>query len=67
MTNQIITEAQQNELLNKQALSRLNRTNLAKQLNLSRSTVQDVLDKPTPFVVSGKTFTAVNDYLLEDL
>lgn len=67
MTNQIITEAQQNELLKKQALSRLNRTNLAKQLNLSRSTIQDVLDKPAPFVVSGKTFMAVNNYLLEDL
>lgn len=67
MKYQIITEIQQKELLKKQALNRLNRTNLAKRLNLSRSTIQDVLDKPAPFVVSGKTFTAVNNYLLEDL
>ncbi|WP_258088928.1 hypothetical protein [Weissella fangxianensis] len=67
MEYQIFTDTLQKELLKKQALSRLNRTNLAKHLNLSRSTIQDVLDKPTPFVVSGKTFTAVNNYLHQDL
>ena len=63
----IITEQQQTALIKKQALSRLTRYKLAEHLNLSRSTVKDVLDKQAPFVVSGKTFTAVNNYLLEDL
>ena len=67
MNYQIITEKQQVALIKKQALSRLNRSKLAEQLNLSRTTVKDVLDKQAPFVVSGKTFTAVNNYLLEDL
>ena len=67
MNYQIITDAQQKDLIKKQALSRLTRSKLAEHLNLSRSTIQIVLDKQAPFVVSGKTFTAVNNYLLEDL
>jgi len=63
----IITEKQQVALIKKQAVNRLTRSQLAEKLNLARTTVKDVLDKQTPFVVSGKTFTAVNDYLLEDL
>lgn len=63
----IITEQQQLALIKKQAINRLTRTQLANKLNLARTTVKDVLDKKTPFVVSGKTFTAVNNYLLEDL
>ncbi|MBU7568660.1 hypothetical protein [Weissella sagaensis] len=63
----IITEKQQVALIKKQAVNRLTRSQLAEKLNLARTTVKDVLDKPAPFVVSGKTFTAVNDYLLEDL
>lgn len=63
----IITEQQQTALIKKQAVNRLSRYELASLLKLSRPTVQNVLDKPTPFVVSGKTFTAVNNYLLEDL
>ncbi len=63
----IITEQQQTALIKKQAINRLTRTQLANKLNLARTTVKDVLDKQAPFVVSGKTFTAVNNYLLEDL
>ncbi|WPQ68520.1 hypothetical protein [Weissella paramesenteroides] len=63
----IITEQQQVALIKKQAVNRLTRSQLATNLNLARSTVKDVLDKQAPFVVSGKTFTAVNNYLLEDL
>lgn len=63
----IITEKQQTALIKKQAINRLTRTQLASELDLARSTVKDVLDKQAPFVVSGKTFTAVNNYLLEDL
>lgn len=63
----IITEKQQTALIKKQAINRLTRTQLASELDLARSTVKDVLDKQAPFVVSGKTFRAVNNYLLEDL
>lgn len=63
----IITEKQQIALIKKQAVNRLTRSQLATNLNLSRPTIKDVLDKQAPFVVSGKTFTAVNNYLLEDL
>jgi len=63
----IITKKQQLQLIKKQAVNRLSRYQLAEILNLSKPTVKNVLDKQAPFVVSGKTFTAVNNYLLEDL
>lgn len=63
----IITDKQQLALLKKQAVNRLTRSQLAINLKLSRPTVKEVLDKKTPFVVHSKTFTAVNNYLLEDL
>ncbi|MGK4144183.1 hypothetical protein AB0X56_02735 [Weissella paramesenteroides] len=63
----IITSKQQTALIKKQAVNRLSRYQLAEKLNLSKPTVKNVLDKQAPFVVSGKTFTAVNNYLLEDL
>lgn len=63
----IITEQQQLALIKKQAINRLTRSQLATNLKLSRPTIKDVLDKQAPFVVSGKTFMAVNNYLLEDL
>lgn len=63
----IITSKQQTALIKKQAVNRLSRYQLAEILNLSKPTVKNVLDKQAPFVVSGKTFTAVNNYLLEDL
>lgn len=63
----IITTKQQTVLIKKQAVNRLSRYQLAEKLNLSKPTVKSVLDKQAPFVVSGKTFTAVNNYLLEDL
>lgn len=63
----IITSKQQTALIKKQAVNRLSRYQLAEKLNLSKPTVKNVLDKQAPFVVSSKTFTAVNNYLLEDL
>ena len=63
----IITKKQQLQLIKKQAVNRLSRYQLAEILNLSKPTVKNVLDKQAPFVVSGKTFRAVNNYLLEDL
>ncbi|WP_407124906.1 hypothetical protein [Weissella paramesenteroides] len=63
----IITEQQQIALIKKQAINRLTRNELSARLNLSKPTLRRVLDKQTPFVVSSKTFTAVNNYLLEDL
>ncbi|WP_042493658.1 hypothetical protein [Weissella sagaensis] len=63
----MITEQQQTALIKKQAINRLTRSQLATNLNLSRPTIKDVLDKKAPFAVHSKTFTAVNNYLLEDL
>ena len=63
----IITKRQQLQLIKKQAVNRLSRYQLAEILNLSKPTVKNVLDKQAPFVVSGKTFTAVNNYFLEYL
>lgn len=63
----IITSKQQTALIKKQAINRLSRYQLAEKLNLSKPTEKSILDKQAPFVVSGKTFTAVNNYLLEDL
>lgn len=63
----MITEQQQTALIKKQAINRLTRSQLATNLNLSRPTIKDVLDKKAPFAVHSKTFTAVNKYLLEDL
>ncbi|MHB9649234.1 hypothetical protein ACX9VS_07360 [Weissella paramesenteroides] len=63
----IITSKQQTALIKKQAVNRLSRYQLAEKLNLSKPTVKSVLDKQAPFVVTEKTFTAVNNYLLEDL
>ncbi|MBM7617291.1 hypothetical protein JOC36_000840 [Weissella uvarum] len=63
----IITQTQQNALLKKQALNRLSRTALAEQLGLSIPTVRSVLDTKPPFAVNSKTFTAVNNWLIEQL
>lgn len=63
----IITSKQQTALIKKQAVNRMTRSELAKQLKLSRPTIKDVLDNEAPFAVHEKTFTAVNNYLLEDL
>lgn len=63
----IITGKQQTALLRKQATNHLKRYELAELLNLSNVTVKNVLDKQVPFVVTEKTFMAVNNYLLEDL
>ena len=63
----IITDKQQIALLRKQATNHLKRYELAELLNLSNVTIKHLLDQPTPFVVNSKTFTAVNNYLLEDL
>lgn len=62
-----MTKETQTALLKQQAVCRLTRTDLAKELGLSRETVQNVLDKGTPFVVNGKTYTAVNAWLINKL
>lgn len=63
----IITQHTQTALIKQQALSRLTRTALASELNLSRETVQGVLDKTPPFAVNTKTYTAVNAWLINKL
>lgn len=63
----IITETQRATLLREQGYLKLNRRDLAKKLGLSYGTVKTVLDAPTPLIVSGKTFTAVNNFLIEQL
>lgn len=63
----IITDKQQKELLKLQALNRMTRTSLALKIGVSRSTMQIILDEATPFAVHSKTFTAVNNFLIEEL
>lgn len=62
-----ISDKQQTELLKAQALNRLSRTALAERLNISRSSILRVLDSKTPIPVSKKVFTAVNNFLIEEL
>lgn len=62
-----ISDKQQTELLKAQALNRLSRTALADRLNLSRSSIIRVLDSNIPIPVSKKVFTAVNNFLIEEL
>ncbi len=63
----IITSQQQTELLKAKGKEKLTRLALSEKLGLSRSTVQVILDAPTPLIVSGKTFTAVNNFLIDQL
>lgn len=63
----IITETQRATLLREQGYLKLNRRGLAKKLGLSYGTIKTVLDAPTPLIVSGKTFTAVNNFLIDQL
>lgn len=63
----IITSKQQTALIKKQAVNRLSRYQLAEKLDLSKPTIKTVLDGDTPLTVRSKTFTAVNNYLLEEL
>lgn len=65
--NLIITQQQQTELLKAQAVNRLSRADLGKKLCLSSVTLRKVLDTPAPLVVNQATYTAVNNYLIEQL
>lgn len=63
----IITQEQQQELLKAQALNRLTRTELGKKLSISIPTLRKVLDNTAPLVVNQATYTAVTNYLIEQL
>lgn len=63
----IISEQQQVALLQKQGRERLNRKSLGKKLGLSAPTVRRILDDNAPVIVTGKVFTAVNDWLISEL
>lgn len=63
----VISKQQQTQLLRLAGQMRLSRHKLGDRLNISHPTLQRVLDNEAPVVVSGKTFTAVNDFLISEL
>lgn len=67
MRTQEITYTQQVELIKSQALNRLSRGDLARKLHLNGATLRKVLDSDTPLAVNQATYTAVTNYLVEEL
>ncbi|TVV32473.1 HTH domain-containing protein [Weissella cibaria] len=63
----IITKDQQLALLRIVGEKRLTQTELAEKLGITRMTLRRVIDEEAPLVVNGKTFTAVNNYLISEL
>lgn len=63
----IITKDQQLALLRNAGEKRLTQTALADKLGITRMTLRRVIDAEAPVVVSGKTFQAVNNYLISEL
>lgn len=63
----IISQKQQYELLKLQWVNKLNRRGLAEKLGVSYGTTKTLLDADAPIIVSGKTFQAVNNYLISEL
>ncbi|MGY4736124.1 HTH domain-containing protein [Weissella cibaria] len=63
----IITKDQQLALLRTVGEKRLTQTELAEKLGITRMTLRRVIDEEAPLVVNGKTFTAVNNYLISEL
>jgi HTH domain. len=63
----IITKDQQLALLRNAGEKRLTQTSLADKLGITRMTLRRVIDAEAPVVVSGKTFQAVNNYLISEL
>lgn len=63
----IINDKQQYELLKLKSIKRLNDKQLGEILNLNHGTLKRILDSEAPISVSTKTYTIVNDFLLEEL
>lgn len=63
----IINKDLQDKLITSSALKKLGRIELGEELGLTAVTIRKLLDTDTPFVVSPKTFTAVNNFLIEEL
>lgn len=63
----VINEKQQIAILQKAGRSRLNRKELGNELKISQATLRRVLDGEAPVIVTGKVFTAVNDWLISEL
>lgn len=63
----IITDEQQTSLLRLSGEKRLKRQNLAAEIGVSIPTLGKILDSDTPLIVSGKTFNAVNSWLISEL
>lgn len=63
----ILNDKQQYELLKLKSIKRLNDKQLGKVLGLNHGTLKRVLDSNTPISVSTRTYTIVNDFLLEEL
>ncbi|KAA8435042.1 hypothetical protein FKV73_01265 [Weissella paramesenteroides] len=63
----IINDKQQYELLKLKSIKRLNDKQLGEKLKLNHGTLKRILDSEAPISVSTKTYTIVNDFLLEEL
>ncbi|MCT0485293.1 hypothetical protein [Weissella paramesenteroides] len=63
----ILNSKQQYELLKLKSIKRLNDKQLGEVLNLNHGTLKRVLDSEAPISVSTKTYTVVNNFLLEEL
>lgn len=63
----IINDKQQYELLKLKSIKRLNDKQLGEILKLNHGTLKRILDSEAPISVSTKTYTIVNDFLLEEL
>lgn len=63
----ILTSKQQYELLRIKSVKRLNDKQLGERLDLNHGTLKRVLDSNTPLSVSSKTYSIINNFLLEEL
>ena len=63
----IITSQQQLALLRNAGEQRLTQKEMAQKLGIARMTLRKVMNDEAPLIVSGKTFTAVNNFLIDQL
>jgi predicted DNA-binding protein (UPF0251 family) len=63
----VITVDQQNQVLRLAGQLRLSRKDLQLKMNITQPTLRKVLDEQAPIIVSGKTYRAINDFLISEL
>ena len=63
----IITTDQQLALLRSAGEQLLKQKEMDQKLGIARMTLRKVMNDDAPLIVSGKTFTAVNNFLIDQL